>query len=278
MTYDSTLKYLVEKYPQAFTRWLFNQQPAEDIEILNTELSTEPIRADALFFVRVADAILHLEFQTLPQSEPPLPLRMLDYWVRLYRQYRCDIEQVIIFLKPTRLAGVFENQFTERNLSFRYRVIRIWECDPEPLLTTPGLLPLAVLAQAEVPETLLSQVAAKIDMIEDRQQQRNLSACVQLLAGVKFDEQLIQAYFREDMMQESVVYQRIIRQGLEQGKHNEVKLIIRLLNRRIGQLNPQLHNQIEQLSFEQLEDLGEALLDFETEVDLTNWLNQFRDK
>ncbi len=103
-------------------------------------------------------------------------------------------------------------------------------------------------------------------MIEDRQQQRNRSACVQLLAGVKFDEQLIQAYFREDMMQESVVYQRIIRQGLEQGKHNEVKLIIRQINRRIGQLNPQLHNQIEQLSFEQLEDLGEALLDFESDA------------
>ncbi|NEP30002.1 MAG: DUF4351 domain-containing protein [Moorea sp. SIO2B7] len=89
---------------------------------------------------------------------------------------------------------------------------------------------------------------------------------------------LIQAYFREDMMQESVVYQRIIRQGLEQGKRNEVKLIIRLLNRRLGQINPQLQNQIEELSFDQLEDLGEALLDFETEVDLTNWLHQFRDK
>ncbi|WP_287249650.1 hypothetical protein [Moorena sp. SIO4E2] len=60
MTYDSTLKYLVEQYPQSFTRWLWNQEPPEDIEILNTELSTEPIRADALFFVRVADAILHL--------------------------------------------------------------------------------------------------------------------------------------------------------------------------------------------------------------------------
>ncbi|WP_293036282.1 DUF4351 domain-containing protein [Moorena sp. SIO1F2] len=80
------------------------------------------------------------------------------------------------------------------------------------------------------------------------------------------------------MMQESVVYQRIIRQGLEQGKHNEVKLIIRLLNRRLGEINPQLQNQIEQLSFSQLEDLGEALLDFETEVDLTNWLNQLTDK
>ncbi|WP_229414725.1 MULTISPECIES: DUF4351 domain-containing protein [Moorena] len=98
------------------------------------------------------------------------------------------------------------------------------------------------------------------------------------MAGVKFDEQLIQAYFREDMMQESVVYQRIIRQGLEQGKRNEVKLIIRQISRRLGEINPQLQNQIEELSFEQLEDLGEALLDFETEVDLTNWLKQFRDK
>ncbi|NEO90233.1 MAG: DUF4351 domain-containing protein [Moorea sp. SIO3G5] len=105
---------------------------------------------------------------------------------------------------------------------------------------------------------------------------------MQLLAGVKFDEQLIQAYFREDMMQESVVYQRIIRQGLEQGleqgKRNELNLIKRLLNRRLGEINPQLQNQIEELSFEQLEDLGEALLDFETEVDLTNWLNQLTDK
>ncbi|NEP66745.1 MAG: DUF4351 domain-containing protein [Moorea sp. SIO2C4] len=79
-------------------------------------------------------------------------------------------------------------------------------------------------------------------------------------------------------MQESVVYQRIIRQGLEQGKRNEVKLIIRQISRRLGEINPQLQNQIEELSFEQLEDLGEALLDFETEVDLTNWLKQFRDK
>ncbi|NEQ06515.1 MAG: DUF4351 domain-containing protein [Moorea sp. SIO4E2] len=54
--------------------------------------------------------------------------------------------------------------------------------------------------------------------------------------------------------------------------------MIRLLNRRLGKINPQLQNQIEQLSFEQLEDLGEALLDFETEVDLTNWLNQLTDK
>lgn len=38
------------------------------------------------FFLTFADKILHLEFQSSSQSQPSIPLRMLDYWVRLYRQ------------------------------------------------------------------------------------------------------------------------------------------------------------------------------------------------
>ena len=95
MTYDNTLKYLVEQYPEDFIRYLLASE-ATDIQILKTELNQEPIRADSVTFLQTANQILHLEFQTLPASTPPLPLRMLDYWVRLYRQYNCDIEQIVI--------------------------------------------------------------------------------------------------------------------------------------------------------------------------------------
>ncbi len=44
------------------------------------------------------------------------------------------------------------------------------------------------------------------------------------------------------------------------------------LNRRFGQINADLLTQIRGLSVEQLEDLGEALLDFQTEEDLKQWL------
>ncbi len=64
--------------------------------------------------------------------DPPLPLRMLDYWLRLYRQYRCPVEQIIIFLKPTTSEAVFVNEFTAANTWHRYRVIRLWEQDPGP--------------------------------------------------------------------------------------------------------------------------------------------------
>ncbi len=66
-----------------------------------------------------------------------------------------------------------------------------------------------------------------------------------------------------------------IEQGIEQGmQRGEATLILRLLNRRLGQVTTIVEKQVRQLSVEQLEDLGEALLDFENETDLLDWLSQ----
>ena len=70
-------------------------------------------------------------------------------------------------------------------------------------------------------------------------------------------------------MRESVIYQEI----LEEGKQEEaLALIMRLLPRRIGTVEPELQAQIQELSISQLEDLAEALLDFSSVADLTAWL------
>lgn len=163
MTYDNICKYLAEEYPLNFARWLFPAQAAE-VEVLKTELTLEPIRADSVTLLQTSNQILHLEFQTLPLSDPPLPLRMLDYWLRLYRQYRCPIEQVIIFLKSTTSEAAFVNEFTAANTWHRYQIIRIWEQDPAPLLADNALLPLAALARTDSPRSLLAQVAASLGL------------------------------------------------------------------------------------------------------------------
>ncbi|MHC5739125.1 Rpn family recombination-promoting nuclease/putative transposase [Nostoc sp.] len=284
MTYDNTLKYLVEQYPEDFIRYLLASE-ATDIQILKTELNQEPIRADSVTFLQTANQILHLEFQTLPASTPPLPLRMLDYWVRLYRQYNCDIEQVVIFLKPTTSEAVFVDQFTARNTTHHYRVIRIWEQDPESLLLSPGLLPLATLARTDSPQNLLQQVAVQVSMIEEEATKQSISVCTQLLAGLVFEPELIRQFLRREDMRESAIYQEIleeglqegrqrgIEQGIEQGRQSELRLVIRLLTRRLGSINSQLQSRLQELSLAQLEDLGEVLLDFASEADLMNWLN-----
>ncbi|NEU84412.1 DUF4351 domain-containing protein [Nostoc sp. UIC 10630] len=274
MSIDNVCRYLSEQYPESFATWLLGRTPA-DVKDLKTELSVEPVRADCIILLNPQEEILHLEFQVAPVSIPPMPIRMLDYYARLRRQYSFyPIEQVVIYLKETTANAVFIEQFTDTNTVHRFRAIRIWEQDPAPLLASVGLLPLAVLARTDSPESLLSQVAAQVDMIEEPSQQRNISACTQLLAGLKYNNNLITSLLREELMQESVVYQRIIRQGIEQGKREEaLSVVMRLLPRRIGIVAPELRSQIEDLSLTQLEDLSEALLDFSTSSDLTRWLN-----
>jgi len=58
--------------------------------------------------------------------------------------------------------------------------------------------------------------------------------------------------------------------GLLEGQQN---LIIRQLGRIIGPVDGQLEMRIRLLSLEQLESLGEAILDFTTISDLSAWLN-----
>ena len=274
MAYDNICKYLAEEYPSEFFQWLLGKQP-RDIQVLKTELSAEPIQADALSLLQSTNQILHLEFQTLPPSEPPLPFRMLDYWVRLHRKYRCPIEQVVIFLKSTTSDLVFNNEFRDINTWHRYRIIRLWEQDPQPLLANRALLPLATLARSNRPNLLLEQVVAEVDRIEEQGQLRTLAACVDVLAGLRFEKDLVRRLLSEEIMEESVTYQDIIQKGRQRGKQEEaVLIVIRLLTLRLGLLDPVLQQRIEGLSITRLEELSEALLDFKTATDLAVWLDQ----
>ena len=52
-------------------------------------------------------------------------------------------------------------------------------------------------------------------------------------------------------------------------------LIFRQLTRRVGELPQEIRQRVENLSLEQLENLGEALLDFNSMTDLQAWLEEF---
>jgi predicted transposase YdaD len=70
------------------------------------------------------------------------------------------------------------------------------------------------------------------------------------------------------MMRESVIYQDILREGEEKGERS---LILRQLTRRVGELPQLWRDRVNSLSLEQLENLGEALLDFQGITDLETW-------
>jgi predicted transposase/invertase (TIGR01784 family) len=275
MSFDNCCKILAEKYPEQFASWLLGQ-PTQSVEVLKTELSIEPIRADSVILLRTQGRILHIEFQVKLESEPPLPLRFLDYWVRLFRLFRVPIVQVLILLRPPAEGTEIESAFVMGTTRHEYRVVKLWEQDPALFLNDPALLPLATLAAGES-KGLLERTAAQVSKIELESQRKEISAYAQLMAGLRFNKKLIYQVFREGMMRESVIYQDILQEGEQKGRQEgrqegELALILRQLTRRVGTISPEVEAQVRRLSLTQLDNLGEALLDFSLAADLDSWL------
>ena len=277
--YDNVCKFLAENFSSDFARWVFGEP--KGLTILSpTELFVEPIRADVLILLQSSEVVLHLEFQTSPDEA--IPFRMADYRLRVHRRYpHKDMRQLVIYLKSTGSELVRQNVFTISGMRHEFEVIRLWEQPLSDLLQSPGLLPLAVLGRTNDRIQTLREVSSLIDNLQDRREQSNIAAATSLLAGLVLEKEVIRAVLREEIMQESVIYQDIkaqgIKQGLEQGlqqglQQGQVSLILRQLRRRIGEIESFDETRISGLSVEQLEALGDALLDFSSRADLLAWL------
>jgi len=276
MAFDKICKRLAELHPQSFASWLLGQAIA-DVEILKTELSNDPVHADSLILVRSLDSILHIEFQTTPRSRPPLPLRMLDYWVRLHRKHELPVLQYVLVLEQT--AEEIPAEFRAPNTWHRYTVIKLWEEESEGSEDHIGLLPLVLLMRSDAPERLLAQVAERLMKVEPMSMRSELVTCAHVLAALRFDKELVKALFPEKVMQESATYQEIIQKGVQRGLlegklEGKLEMIVRLLKHRFGQIEQEKLARIEKLNASSLDDLSEAVLDFKDESDFERWLSE----
>ncbi len=276
---DNISKFLIEQYSADFAAWLLGESIT--LTTINpTELNVEPIRADSVMLLQSSQVILHTEFQTV--SDETMPFRMADYYLRLKRKFpERDIQQIVIYLKPTSSQLVRQTSYQTPLMTHQFRVIRLWEEPVEVFLSTPGLLPYAVLSQATDKERVLAQVVKELEQITDQREKSNLAAATSILAGLQLNEQTIRQLMRSPVMRESTMYQSILRegeergleQGLIEGRAAEGKaLVLKQLTRKLGSLSAELTAKVSNLSLERLEALAEDLLDFTSTADLESWL------
>lgn len=113
--------------------------------------------------------------------------------------------------------------------------------------------------QREVPESSTQGIIELITTIIAYRFEQLSRTEVETMLGITFEE--------------TRFYQDIKREGIEEGRaEGKRSLILRQLTRKIGELPTEVRSQVENLSIEQLENLCEALLDFDGIVDLETWL------
>jgi hypothetical protein len=232
--------------------------------------------------------LLHVEIQS--QSETKFSERMFVYNLRIFDQFRQVPISLAILCDESRSwrPNVYRAVYPDTKLNFEFGVVKLidyrerWaelESSNNPFATVV----MAHLKTIETRPDLEGRKVWKLSLIRGlyerglgRQDILNIYRFIDWL--MILPEGLEERFWQELKMFEEerkVTYvttgERI---GFNKGKQEGVlNFSLRLLTRRIGPLNLDSEQKIRNLSVSQLEDLGEALLDFTTITDLEDWLN-----
>jgi predicted transposase YdaD len=152
----------------------------------------------------------------------------------------------------------------------------------EDLLPLTELSPnLAMLRLLVVPAEEVSTAAQAIldNPPSDVEFQRRLNLVEAILVNkfpqLSFEEVRQMLDLKEVNFSETRFYQDVLQKGLEQGlQRGESDIVLRQLQSRCGALSVDRQNLVRSLPVEQLETLGEALLDFSGMPDLEAWLEE----
>jgi predicted transposase YdaD len=135
-----------------------------------------------------------------------------------------------------------------------------------------GLIELIVSKEnqsQELVKNLMTRTKTEVSNDSERQGIIELLESVLMSKFSQLSRQEIEAMFLVSDIKQTRVYQEAKQEGEQEGEKN---LLLRQLSKRFGKLGDVYITSINSLTIAQLEDLGEALLDFGDINDLEQWL------
>jgi predicted transposase YdaD len=282
--FDVGTKELVWDEP---TAWLerFGITGTGTVDVIDSDITTLSASADKVLRVSEPDPYLvNIEMQSYHDQDL---VRTLWYrQVALDYRHNLPVLTVVVLLRKEanspHLDGTYERTTPDgfQTNRYNYKTVRLWEDDPELYLNASvALLPLAPLAdvsRADLPG-VIQRMKVRIGQ-EPRSRAAKLFAVAYLLMGLRYADELTNQLFEGiEIMKESTTYQRILREGRQEGRKegetagrvNEAQRILRLQGtKRFGEPSLATAAALEGIEdVGRLEALGERILD----PDLHNW-------
>jgi hypothetical protein len=164
MRYDTTLKELFQTPPLRLLS-LLAKTPA--VELLTVEYPAVKMRRPDLVYRLPNGAIHQLELQS--ENDGAMDWRMLDYYPPLYRQFKREPMQYVLYVgkAPLKMKGVIKH----KRLRFNYPVIDIREFEAAPLLASESVADnlLALLCHNGDNRTTVRKILRRIARLPEKE-------------------------------------------------------------------------------------------------------------
>ena len=309
MDHDRLFKELLttffSDFLEVFCPKLAEYLDADSVEFLDKEVFTDvthgerhevDLVAKARFRGKPLGFLIHVEAQARQQDV--FPQRMFTYFARFHEKYDLPVYPIAVFSYPTPKEpepDEYRIEFPDLAvLQFRFRVVQLNQLAWQDFEKRTS--PILAALMANMHRGPKEEVRVKL-------------ACLRMLARLQLDPArrelisgFIDSYLRLTMEEEQQFGAELhelnpqeresvmeivtswMERGLEQGRQRDwsraggrsAQLLLRLLRKRLGDLDSAVEEQIAGLSADRLEQLGEALLDFNLPAELDAWLQSHR--
>ena len=249
---------------------------AEGYEFSSVEVKEKAFRFDGIFIPKAKDKpiyLLEVQFQQkedfyweylseiylyLNQSRPEHDWKAIAIFAR--RSYepepRSHVQEM---LNCQRILRVYLEDLVDRETdSFAIAIVQL------------------ILSSESQAVAMARRLGEKIEQENDPEIQEQVLELIETVLVYKFPKltrQEIEAMFTYSDLKHTRVYQDAREEGEQRGLvKGQATMLLRLLNRKFGQISPSLRGKVNKLSAKQLENLAEALFDLETIADLSAWL------
>jgi predicted transposase/invertase (TIGR01784 family) len=248
---------------------------ADGYQFISAEIKEKAFRFDGIFIPDREDKPLYfveVQFQNKPDF----------YWefiaeINLYlNQYKPVQDWKAIALFAQRRFEVISLSSYQQELINNGRIIPLYLDEVRSGSIGVGLIQLILAQDVQAPILVQQLLQRARTEIVDPSVTRDIIDLLETVLVSKFaqlNREEIQAMFLLSDIKQTRVYQDAKQEGRQEGRQEgEVRIVLRLLSKRVGMISDRQIQMINNLTLEQLDDLGDALLDFGNIADLDNWL------
>ncbi|MBW4508191.1 MAG: DUF4351 domain-containing protein [Scytonematopsis contorta HA4267-MV1] len=231
--------------------------------------------------------LIHVEIQA--QKEDGFEERMFEYHLRIYSHFHQPVISLAILCDGNRKwrPNSYSYSYPDTQMNFRFGTVKLLDYQNRWAELEASDNPFATIVMAHL-RTLQTKTkpqerkTSKFNLIrrlyEVGLEEKDIRNLYRFIGWVMMlPEGLEEEFWQEFQQFEQERTMRYMTTGeridYRKGRQEEaLNLILRLLQKRVGELPESLKSQIQSLNLTQLESLGEALLDFTGIEGLQTWL------
>lgn len=286
---DRAFKTVLTLKPDCVMNLLFgSQRQAKFKGITDPQINVPELRADKALVIEDGGKTYYLLCEAMIQPDrselPTFALKALGMQYMLGK----PVLVVIVYLeqgKYTAFPDSFENRVGSFSNQFGLAKILLWEHETRILSgELKELAPFLPLFHERPDPALMDVQQSLLAQIADPKLQADLISTAIIVDMRAWGTQVVLAKFAKEvnMLKETSIVQDWLTQSQQEGwqkgqqegqKEGKLSLLQVILSKKLGTISPELSSRLYQLSNEQLDRLGVALLNINSQQELQAWLS-----